>query len=612
MKLYNNKSVYIIGLLYSVAIAAAPTQPITKFAPIIGKNSIKNVYFKKGSEQNLMNIGFNVYVGITGTGNPNRSYYLMLNEAGTMYQVEHTSHPWYYFGGAHHWDTTSQHEQRSVVSTLIRRALLDLTSQDWQNGIYFYPYMVDSNGAFIKSYSPDLTNSTGAEVRLAIFDHEWNLILSGEQGEDQDTSSYAPADDKISTPLAGNPQYAYPGNINFSPGSMSFMLLGGVGEDKAVQILHQDPISWGNVIFVQAVDNVPEPILDASSQSTLYSLPASSVNVGALSIPRGQMKQFTVSLDFGTAGIAALPIQVGSSNMNTLNTSLATGSIGFDISLVENSTNGYDATLTAYQGGKSIFSQPFKGLQNQIKETLKGTAVLSSVSLEYQTDGMGSSTTRSLGKVTQFVLVTTRDSASSGTMLADKETLTQLDAGFILSQGYDQYSVIVPVSSANITLINNAIKNKQGEIAVTTKLSSGDTNYGVTVTATAGGNQLFTQSTPNIQFTNMSTKAKAALATSSDVQVIVENIGYQTTNMTKGMLVPNSSTYSFVPNTQSIVMDLSGYQAPTNTDTGSGVGSDAGSNPYAGAGTGSGSGSDDGGTPTHHTPTARSGFGGRF
>ena len=81
------------------------------------------------------------------------------------------------------------------------------------------------------------------------------------------------------------------------------------------------------------------------------------------------------------------------------------------------------------------------------------------------------------------------------------------------------------------------------------------------MSAQAGGKQLFSHSVKDMPVVDSTTNKSATMPISATL--VGENIGYQTSNMTKGELVPNSTTYSFMSNKNASIMDLSGIQAPT-------------------------------------------------
>ena len=518
MKLYEKNIIYIIAMIYSIHLCA-DTGP-TQFPPLIGQDMTCHYYLQKGQESQLLNIQLDAY-GTTNATTSNhgwRSFFLM-----------------------------NSSQNVPLISRSIATALVNLQAEDWQNGIYLVPYMLDQKGSFVTDFKQFAEGGHGVYMYMGVYDHQFNLL----------------AHDNISSLPNSSVQWqnGWPVTMNWLPGSYDLKFTG-------VQPIAKE-ISWpGCIYFIQFVDQVPQPTVGVPHQTSMYSLPGvGTVNIGAISLPKGKLSKLEFRPTFGVAGYGKLPLStLSSTSMTALSTALGSGSVSIDVNLEQNSSKGYNVTMMAYQNGVALFDAPValtqtgQSLLNENGTMIPSSSAMTTLEVKYQTDGMNTEGSASLGGISKFVIVSTEDTISSGKMLAAGETLTQLDTGFVFRMGYTQYTAIIPVPTQYITNINTEL-TKGVDVAFSMSLEKGSTNYGVNMSAQAGGKQLFSHSVKDMPVVDSTTNKSATMPISATL--VGENIGYQTSNMTKGELVPNSTTYSFMSNKNASIMDLSGIQAPT-------------------------------------------------
>ncbi len=273
-----------------------PQDPATHFPALVGESAVAKYYIQKNAE--IRNITIGMWLTTNYSGGTNRGYSLMQSAGG---------HP--------------------PVSTKIQRALINaVAAGEFTRGVYLVPYMVDSTShAIVKSYK-QLTNASSALLYLAIFDHNWNLL----------------GNDLISTTTPGS-GHGHPGSFNFSPGCMSLNIEG-------ARILKWDWSGPGNVFFVQAVDQLPTPPTNISSQHTpsLFEVAPSkegaSKDIAALILPKKDFTALSCNVKFMPAGAIGSPPSVGSNTATT--TSSSSGSSYSGAGFTYSSTGAQNPTTS--------------------------------------------------------------------------------------------------------------------------------------------------------------------------------------------------------------------------------------------------------------------------
>lgn len=587
---------------------------------------ISHVYFQKGDESKLQNIQlrFNdafqsAYNFINSTKAPCRTWKYKESCLYTTKTRQDCSYP-----------------DQTVISKDLQVVLQhQLQPSDWQNGIYIVPFILSNDnivtsyqdlkgsitgnkgyaGVSHYKYDPDHNSqawysaqSGGADVYIAVYDHQWNLITN-------EASGSKPSPYQVDQYINNQWGNYYPNPVMSPVTSMSLEVTG-------PKILAADDGYIGNIFHIQAVDDPAQPT-DITSQSEVFVVNQSArINIGALVIPKGTIVSpsvgastfaaptssgassqsgatstqsgFQFVLKFATAGQSEqLPLSpVPTDNLKILNTALQSSAVTFTVQLSENSSNQYDVVVNAYSASGMILTQTFTNVANSNKQPIQAPDKLTNLSVIYQTNGMNAPQTKDFGVMQEFVVVSENDSRSSGTVLANKETLTALACGFIFEMGAgtgktetDQYMTMIPVQSTPPTgsaqsyldLVNTALGAGKNVVFKAT-LTKGAVNYTATMTAysvdpptanspgtTSTPTPIFTQSMSPVVVTQMGVQG-GNVAMSVNGTMTQENIMYQTSNMKQGLLIPNAPEYIFMPESSAY------YTTLTGTPTGGGGG----------------------------------------
>ena len=312
MKLYEKNIIYIIAMMYGLYICA--DTGAVQLPPVIGQNMTCHYYLQKGQESQLLNLQLNAYTTtnstVSGQTYPYRYYYLMNSDQNVP-----------------------------LISRSIATALVNLQPEDWQNGIYLVPYMLDQKGSFITDFKQFAEGGHGVYMYVAVYDHQFNLL----------------AHDNVSSLPNSTIQWAngWPVSNNWLPGSYELEFTG-------VKPIAQE-IAWpGSIFFIQFVDQVPQPTVGVPSQTSMYSLPGvGTVNIGAISLPKGKLSKLEFRPTFGVAGYGKLPLStLSSTSMTAISSALGSGSVSIDVNLEQNSSKGYSVSMMAYQNGVALFDAP--------------------------------------------------------------------------------------------------------------------------------------------------------------------------------------------------------------------------------------------------------------
>ena len=541
MNVYEIKKVIFCITLSVVSIADAITH--TAFPKIVGATNIANVYIDGSNNDQISNLV--LYV----TENSNFTW------DGSAYNI----HPL-----MNTVEVQNGVPRIEVYSTKVQSALLNLTSKQWQSGIYVYPYITDEGGDMISSVKGFTTTPSKGTMRVAIFDSNWSLL----------------ADDQVGSSKVANGSN---GVIGYSPGTMGLYVQGPT-------ILHQDAFYLGNVFRVVKANGVA-PGSPVITQSDLTLQKPDVVDVGAVMFQKGTISSLSLQLNFGSAGIANLNIDRSTSNMATLQKDLTDDPITFSIVLNPNAQSGYDAIVTAYQKGESIFEQKHVNLvQQHSSNQISSSALLSDLQLTYQTDSMQNPISTNLGKVLKFVATQSGDTFLEGVALAGKEKIESLTYGIVFEAttglgGF--YEALMQISTSDLALINAGLAKGQN---VTASLNLVGTNIEVQVVSDDQKtvNIKKTQSLDNANIVNAATMKRASLPEARVVKA--KNVGYKTSNMNQGVIVPNVAEYKFVSNISAVMTPMSTEAAPTGYDDGPTGGGPTGGGPTGGGGGSSGAG----------------------
>lgn len=504
--------------LEPVAIATVPTH----FPGIVTENAIAHVYIEKNTP--VRNISLNVHISTNLTGSANRVYSLMQGTNIQSVDIE------------------------TVLSNASVNNLFD-------EGVFLVPYMTPVQ-ATQEYVAKDLTNSsTLSYMNLAVYDSKWNLL------------GY----DKISLGVEGTNGGS--GALNFSPGSMSLSMSG-------ASILHQDLALPTNVFHIQAVDQLPDPLQKVSAQAvpTMYQVAKAeegqSKDISVLLLSKKNLTKLFCNVVFRQKATTRTSAEVANdqtvtgvieltSSLPALNKLLDKGPLLLNVetNLNKNNQEGYVVSISVYQNGQlasvvdsngtSLLTNPIVdvSLTDANGNLVPASAVMQSVNFTYMLYGQSSYSTKDLGSSTQCALIQSSESIISGSMLADGEIFSSLEAGFNFKEtaGYNSYVATIGLSSDQLKQVNAGVKAGK-EITVTATLGSG--NSATLSVASTDNSVNISQSQvltdKNTKVVNVSTNQNTELP--SEVVFTTASVGYQTNNMNHGILIPSAQSYIFKTN----------------------------------------------------------------
>lgn len=572
-------SVILLGLqihfdMQSTTTATSPSTTSTVnlpsptvIPPIVQENAITNIYIQPGQEQNLHDIVFSIWqnspismglqVGssFTDTSLADLTTHVLAKKWTNSIASNYATDP----------DNAQRvfHLMQSVggvdpVNSTIQGTLQSLGSTDFKNGIYIVPYYLDHQGYLIKNTSKFSAAPYG-QVCMAIFDSNWNL-----KGN---------AKGAISSMSASSVSVH---NINFSPAATTLRLLDSSNQESLTHDTYTNHIAYGNTAFrIQTVSDtsqVPPSSLNGVTQQQqdkfhIDAQPTQIVPIGAVGVPAGTITEFAFNITIGqsTTPIDCAIQKQSISNMQTLNALIEKGSMTFEVLLQPNASNTAmnDCIVNGYQGMSTtpVLTQLFP----EVSKVSDGP--MTALGLSYKTEGMiSTSPVQDLGSVDRCVVVQTGNSAATGMVIGGQEQVTLINVGFLFRMGYVQYSSIIPVAASSVSLINTSLAAGQN-VTLYAKTQPGSTNIGAVISAEAGGQVLFTDPVSELTVTNMSTKQTGNLP--NNATLVSESIGFQTTNMSQGVMIPSVSKYTFVTNNNAYYVNLDGLVAPTITGGGS-------------------------------------------
>lgn len=491
--------------LYSIAILAVTPQALPE---IFGANNISNVSISsEGTNQKPIN---NVVLYVTDSTNFTQ---------GGMYKVYPLA------------NSTKLNNGLVVnpYSSEIQDTFLNLTLEQWQAGIYIVPYAVQPEGALIKSIE-EFEKSPHATMRVAIFDINWKLLGDGQIGDSKSTA---------------NGQATA---MNAVPGSMGVLI-----EGKDVKVNYQDGSRLGNILFLKLGQNIPTPLL---SKDMFVVKKPQDTNISAMTLQKGTLNSMIFNLSFGSNNQGA--VLLNSSNLKTLNAALGQGSITFNVKLNKNAQSGYNVIINGYQKGELIIEQerinlPLLNSSQQVANTNDFT----DLSISYQTNSMQNPMSVDLKNALKFVAVQSGDSLLEATIIADNEKLTSLNFGTVFQSttglgGY--FEAIASFNANDLAVINNGFMLGQSVVVFANLVGDNVLLQAVSDDKTTV-NIKSVQALSNVKIVNAATQKAVDLLPKSRT-LVAQNVGYQTNNMMKGIVVPDVAEYKFTSNRSAIIQGM--------------------------------------------------------